>query len=87
MPQQPLAPAPSARVCPCVAVATVLLQVLPQGDQCRAQTGAVWRQDAAGQLDEDGGHPGHAVVRGLQGDGPHLEGGVGEAHELREEGV
>lgn len=87
MAQQPLAARPGPRVPPSVAVATVLLQVLAQGDQRRAQAGPVGRQHAAGQLEEDGGHPGHAVVGGLQRDGPHLEGGVGEAHELREERV
>lgn len=70
-----------------IAVAAVLLQVLPEGDQGRAQAGTVGGQDAPRQLDEDGGHPGHAVIRGLQGDGSHLEGGVGEPHELGEEGV
>lgn len=65
----------------------VLLKVLAQGDEGGAEAGAVGRQDTPRQLDEYRGHPGHAVVRGLQGDGPHLECGVGEAHELGEEGV
>lgn len=87
MPQEALTPGARPRVRPSVAVTTVLLQVLAQGDQRRAQASTVWSQDAAGQLDEDGGHAGHAVIRGLQGDGPHLEGGVGEAHQLRKEGI
>lgn len=87
MPQQPLAPSPAPRVSSPIAVAAVFLQVLTQSDQCRAQTGPVGGQDPPRQLKEDGGHAGHAVVCGLQRDGSHLEGGVGEAHELREEWV
>ena len=76
MSQQPLAPAPRPLVRAGAPVATVLLQVLPQGDQGRAQAGTVGCQDAPGQLEEHRGHASHAVVGGLQRDGPHLEGGV-----------
>lgn len=86
MPQQPLAPGPWVPASS-VAVAAVFLQVLTQSDECGTQTGTIRSQDAPRQLEEDGGHARHAVVGGLQRDGPHLEGGVGEAHELREEGV
>ncbi|TNN89229.1 hypothetical protein EYF80_000517 [Liparis tanakae] len=73
---KPLAPSSCPWV-PCsIAMATVFLQVLTQSNQSGAQTGAVWRQDTPGELEEDSGHPSHAVV-----------GGIRKAHELREEGV
>lgn len=87
MPQQPLAPSSAPWVSSPISVAAVFLQVLTQSDQCGAQTGPVGGQDPPGQLEEDGGHASHAVVCGLQRDGSHLKGGVGEAHELREERV
>lgn len=70
-----------------VAVAAVFLQVLTQGNQRRAQTGAIRSQDSPGELEEDRGHAGHAIIGGFQGDGPDFEGRVGESHELREERV
>lgn len=87
MPQQPLTPCSCPWVAPTIAMATVFLQVLAQCNQCRAQTGTIWSQDTPRQLKEHSGHPSHAVICGLQGDGPHFERGVRKAHELREEGV
>lgn len=74
MPKQPLPPCSCSRMPSSVAMATVFLQVLTQGNQRGAQAGAIRGQDAPWQLEEDGGYTGHAVICGLQGDGPDLEG-------------
>lgn len=87
MPQQPLAARTCSWMPPSIAVATVFLQVLTQSNQCGAKTGTVWSQDTPGQLEEDRSHPSHAVICGLQGDGPHFKGGIGKAHKLRQERV
>lgn len=87
MSQQPLPPCSCSWVPSSIAMATVFLQILTQGNQRRAQTSAIWSQDTPGQLEQDGGHTGHAVICGLQGDGPNFKGWVREAHELREERV
>lgn len=87
MPQQPLAARTRSWMPASIAVATVFLQVLSQSNQCGAQTGAVWSQDTPRQLEEDCSHSSHTIICGLQGNGPHLEGGIGKAHKLREERV
>lgn len=87
MSEQPLPPCSCSWVPSSIAMATVFLQVLTQGHQRRAQTSTIWSQDTPRQLEQDGGHTGHAVIRGLQGDGPDFKGGVRKAHQLREERV
>lgn len=87
MPKQPLTPCTCPWVPTSIAVATVFLQVLTQSNQCGAQTGTIWSQYTPRKLEEDSGHPSHAVICWLQGDGPYFKGGIGKAHELRQEGV
>lgn len=87
MSKQPLPPCSCSWVPSSIAMATVLLQVLTQGNQRRAQTSAVWSQDPPRQLEQDSGHTSHAIICGLQGDGPNFKGWIREAHELREERV
>lgn len=84
---QTLAPRARPWVPASATMAAVFLQILAQSNQRGAQAGTVWCQDTSGQLEQDGGYPGHAVLCGLEGYGPNLEGGVGEPHELGEERV
>ena len=58
--QQALTSPTSPRVASSVAVAAIFLKVLAQGDEGRAQAGAVGRQDPPRQLDEHRGRSPHS---------------------------